>query len=750
MERCYHLLEPELLFTKVYQETKKLPKAQREAACLKIQQETMLKRVRSYQKVCGYVEFYDVGLYHVMYGGVTGSVDKVGFCYDKGNIMRKLEQGGFSPDRKQEVLAMCTFWDTEYTNYKARQNFDTTMAAVAPTDLYETELAVVYPLYRLAEMQLDFGKLIRMGMIGLRREVEVLKEGARYYDGDISFYDGLLSILDLFDDACAFYIEDVKEQIANSDENRKEELLAMKDSLEKIRKSPPTTFREALQLIWLYSICAQSPDFNRLDVLLADFYCHDIANGTLTEEEATVMLSSVFQCVDEIYGRNSRVVVGGLGRPDEKAADIMALVIMEAIRRCHLPFPQLSLRMYEGMNETLPDKGLELLSGGLTLPVIYNDNKNIPDVAKAFDVTYEAAGEYSFLGCGEYLLAHRSIGTPNVIINMAKVLEITLRNGRDVFTNKCIGLDLGSLADYQTFDELFDAYKEQMEYFVINSAKIQDSIYQTLSGEVSFLFQSLLMNDCLSRGKAILDGGIQHLGGTYETYGNITASDSLYAIKKAVYDDKVIAPDELLKMMECDFAGYEQQLEYLLNLDKYGNDLDEVDQLASEVHEHMCLLTQAQKSNTNLDSFLVVEINNSANVVLGKYVGASADGRRAGDILSNANGPTQGMDTNGITALINSLTKMRGDIHAGITQNFKFSKQFFYADKEKLKMLLWTFFRLGGSQANINVVNAKDLEAAMIHPEQYGNLIIRVGGYSARFIDLDKDIQRDIIRRTVY
>lgn len=431
-------------------------------------------------------------------------------------------------------------------------------------------------------------------------------------------------------------------------------------------------------------------------------------------------------------------------------ADKVALLVMEAARRNHLPFPQISLRMHEGINEKLADKALDLLSDGLTLPVIYNDNKNIPDVAKAFGITQEVAAEYSFLGCGEYLLSHRSIGTPNVIINMAKVLELTLRGGRDIFTNKRMGLNLGSLPDYKTFDELFEAYKKQMEYFVVNSARIQDSIYKTLGNEVCFLFQSLLMNDCVSRGKAILDGGIQHLGGTYETYGNITVSDSLYAIKKAVYDDKVISAEEMLQMLESNFLGYEKQREYLLSIDKYGNDFEEVDRMAARVHEHMCLLTRSQREHTDLDSFLVVEINNSANVVLGKYVGATANGRMAGDILSNANNPTQGMDKNGMTALINSITKMRGDIHAGITQNLKFSKQNFDIDRDKLKIILKTFFRLGGSMANINVVNAEELEDALIHPEKYGNLMIRVGGYSAKFIDLDKDIQKDIIRRTIY
>jgi pyruvate-formate lyase len=725
MEKIYALLEPELLFTKVYKENRHLPKAAREVACLKVQLKTMLRGIKPYQKVAGYIKFNDVGLYHVMYGGVTEGIDKAGFCYDKGNILKKLNSGNFTTQKKQEVLDMCAFWDGEYTNFKARQNFTDDMAAVAPTDKYESESAVVHPLYRVAEMQLNWQKLVKFGIGGLKNEVkEKLAVGSCQLSGD--FYKELLGVLNLFDEACLFYIEDAEAKGRNE----------IKTALQNIRHNPPETFFEVLQLIWLYSVCAGAPDFNRLDVVLGDFYYNDIQKGTLFEQDAVEMLASAFRCIQEIYGRNSRITFGGLGRRNEKNADALALVIMEAGRRAHVPFPQLSLRMYKGMNGKLFDKALELLSGGLTLPVLYNDDKNIGDVAKAFEVSQEVATDYSFLGCGEYLLAHRSIGTPNVIINMAKVLELVINE------------NAGN--ENLTFCELWQAYEKKTEHFVRGAARIQESIYKTLNNEVSFLFQSLLMDDCVARGKAVLDGGIWHLGGTIETYGNITVSDSLYAIKKAVYKDKAITLSELFAMLKCNFEGYEKQRQYLLNLHKYGNGHSEVDAMAAKVHEHMCLLVKSQNKNTSLSSFLVVEINNSANVTLGKYVGATANGRLAEDCLSNGNNPTKGADKNGITALIHSLTKMRGDIHAGITQNFKFSKQFFDNDRDNLKTVLKTYFLMGGSQANINVLNKNDLQNAIKNPAEHQNLFVRVGGYSARFVDLPSDVQKDIIERTLY
>lgn len=172
MFREFDVLEPELLFTRTYREYRDRPKVQRELACLRTQQSYMLQRIKPYQKLCGYAEYFAVGLHHVMYGdGPTAGVDKVGFCYDKDRIQKKLESYVFSPERRREIEEMCAFWDMEYTNYKARKAFDAEMQAAAPSDNWMTESAVVHPLYRIAEFQLDYKKLITLGISGLRREI---------------------------------------------------------------------------------------------------------------------------------------------------------------------------------------------------------------------------------------------------------------------------------------------------------------------------------------------------------------------------------------------------------------------------------------------------------------------------------------------------------------------------------------------------------------------------------------------------
>ena len=248
----------------------------------------------------------------------------------------------------------------------------------------------------------------------------------------------------------------------------------------------------------------------------------------------------------------------------------------------------------------------------------------------------------------------------------------------------------------------------------------------------------------------MFDGGLYHVGGTVETYGNITAADSLAAIRDVVFDKQAMTLTQLVAALDADYQGYEREQALLTRAPKFGNDMEAADSIAVAVHEHVCNAVRAQKNRTTLDSFLVVVINNSMNVVLGRYVGATADGRRAGAFLSNGNSPYNGRDKEGVTALIRSLTKMDCSIHAGANQNLKFSAGMFRNNLTQIKSLLSTFFELGGQQTNLTVVDQAELEDAMIHPENHENLIVRVGGFSARFVQLDPEVQLDVLRRTAY
>jgi pyruvate-formate lyase len=528
-------------------------------------------------------------------------------------------------------------------------------------------------------------------------------------------------------------------------------------SLRSITTRAPATLHEAIQLVYLYTMhTTLQSNYGRMDVYLGDFYVNDLQSERLSPEDAVEMLLAFWRIMpsyEEFIASarfDTRVIVGGRGRRNEANADAFALAAIEASRRYRGLAPQLSLRFYEGMNPQLYTRALDLLGEGITFPILYNDDVNISAVRQAFDVDDTLAAQYTPFGCGEYVIAHTSFGTPNAVINLAKALEVTLFNGRDAQTHALSGLAMGTLADHTDFDSLLTAYQRQVEYFTAASADFQALAYHAAGEGAAYLFMSLLYDDCLTRGQGMFSGGVRHLGGTFETYGNITAADSLTAIRRCVYQDHNIAPDVLLKALQTDFVGYESERALLLKAAKFGNDQDEADDMARVVHDHICQVTRDQRERTALDSFLVVVINNSANVILGRSVAASADGRRAGEPLTNGNTPTNGMDRSGVTALLNSMVKLAPSSHAGATHNLKFSRSMFTRHRPQLEALLRTYFGQGGSQAMIAVVNRQDLLNALQEPEQYANLIVRVGGFSARFVELPPDVQQDILRRTLW
>ena len=385
--------------------------------------------------------------------------------------------------------------------------------------------------------------------------------------------------------------------------------------------------------------------------------------------------------------------------------------------------------------------------------MLYNDDVNIPSVQAAFDVPYQEAIHAIQYGCGEYVLNHRSVGTPSGLINLLQALIVTLNKGIDPKTGKYMGMPPERYKkhnDFATFGELLAAYKEQVEYHVTQLAKHEELEYIYAGKDNAYLFSSLLMDDCLATGKGMFEGGVRYLGGTLESYGNSNTADGLTAIRELVYDKKAVTLGQIREMLNANFKGFEKQRKMLLDCPKYGNDNETADQMLVEIHNHLCEFTRKQKKKTQLHSYLVVIINNDANTVMGMQTPASPDGRLAYTFMNPGNNPVGGADKNGITAFLNSLVKPYTAIHAGAVQNMKFSKELFTKNRPMLEALLKTYWQKGGAQAMMTIVSRGELEDAMKHPENYQNLIVRVGGFSERFVNLPPETQREILARTLY
>lgn len=748
--------ERELNFTKAFKKHINSDKATREYHCLKeqIPQSFLTLKNKDSDIFAGRISDARVGFY-TLFAGNDG-IDKCGYCIREDLSRKELEaliqSEAYEESYLNEIKEMLAFWHDRYTVTKIRDNYSDDMIRSFPDDYdYHVKTSAIYPLYRIAGVNLDFKKLLSHGLPGLIELIESKLPTAKD-DKSKALYESMIGSVRILKSVCKMYESEIGRLAEEClDVDRKNELLLMQESLGNIQRSKPKTLHEAIQLITLYMLATGSREMGRIDNYLGEFYTRDKEAGRITREDALRMLICFFDIIEEELIRDTRAIIGGVGRGNVEAADEFALLVLDTIEMRPLNYlPQISVRWHKNLNTRIFERSLEILAGGSTFPMFYNDEVNVPAVMRAMDVTRNVAEQYTFFGCGEYILEGKSIGTPNALINMAKVLELTLNNGVDPVTGKFIGLKTGEVKDLTTFEVLVENYWKQMQYGVDLAGKFKELVYEGCNQDGSFLLVSILMDDCIERGKSIFDGGLYHLGGTIETYGNITTADSLAAIKEVVFKQKKFSISKLVEMVQADFDGYEHERSLLKNAPKFGNDNEIADEMAIMVHEGICNMIRNQRNKIKLDSLLAVVINNGTNVGMGQKTGATPDGRKAFVPLSNANSAFNGCDREGVTALIKSMTKLDTSIHAGANQNIKLSPNLFGKNKVVGKQLLNSFFELGGQQTNLTVVNQKDLEDAMIHPENHENLLVRVGGYTARFVTLDKDIQKDILKRTAY
>jgi pyruvate-formate lyase len=739
--------EAELRFTETYRRYQHAHVAIREAMCLRAQYPEIFAPIEEGDLFAGRVQPRLVGFSPDEWGSCA-----FGYYHLPLAIREALERYPLGPAGRRQVEDMLAFWEAENTSAKLRRAYPPDMARYLPSDDWMNRPGVAFPLYRLTGGNVDYVKLMRLGLPGLIQEIQRRRDRAVRYGHDGQLYEGMLIVLEALAEVCRGYERQARELAeATFDPERRRELAAMAEALANIAAAPPRSLREAIQLFWIYALAGDIRNHGRMDVYLGDFLARDLQSGALTEESALLLLQSLWQLMADRCTRvHNRVIVGGLGRPNEANADSFARLAIEATRAVLEVEPQLSLRFYAGMNPELTRAALDTIGAGRTYPILYNDDVNVPAVMAAFEVGRAEAEQYVPFGCGEYILEHRGFGTPSGVINLLKALEVTLHNGRDPLTGQLAGLALGEFRDFATFDELWAAYARQVEHFVRLMADQEALEYAVAGQQAAFLQLSMLYDDCLERGEGIFSGGIRYLGGTLETYGNTNAADSLTAIKELVYDKRLLSPERLLAALDADFAGYARERRLLAGAPKYGNDDDRADEMLLRVHEHVCNTVRCQRERAPLHSYLVVIINNSANALMGRWTAASADGRRASTPMNNGNAPSSGNDRKGITAMLNSIVKPSPAIHAGAVQNMKFSRELFATRRAALEALLETYFAKGGAQAMITVVSRGDLERAMAEPEHYRHIFVRVGGFSARFVDLPRDVQLEILQRTLY
>lgn len=721
-------------YTQAHKASAGLDKAEREIRCLRTIFPALFRSIEDDDLLAGRLDFLPIG-----FGSVTSIGGVSHYCVF--HKLRSFKEQLDSAEEKARVDALYAYWEEHDTKaiYCADVLNDATIGRFIDCS---------YPLMataRLSGMMLNYKKLMAHGLEGLKALIRSQKANV--------FLDSCVESLELLQEVIDRQIALVREAKQHATRSRLQDLELMERDLTIIRTQKPSTFHQALQLFWIYALVAGVINYGRMDDVLGPYLQRDLEDGVLTEEEAYRYLKSLWKMIENRRTTvNGRIIVGGEGREHPKEGDTFARICLRVCRDTRYVEPQFTLRFSKHTPADIMDMAYDCIGSGATYPTLYNDDVNIEAVMYGMRVSREIAEQYVPFGCGEFVIQGKSVGTPNTLLNLLKLLNITLHAGIDPMDGKAKNgpVAIPECSAFTTFDELYDTYKELLNYYFDLSVEAQKHSYEVMNQEASFLFTSILMDDCISRGRALLDGGVQILGGTNETYGNINASDALYAIRKLVYEDKVYTLQQLHEAQLADFEGYEQLRRDLLHVDKYGNDKPECDALANDLYEFVAKGIRQRGIDAGLGYYLIVISNNQTNTDWGHQTFASLDGRKTGVFMNPANNPQGGAAKSGPTACLNSLSKFQAKYHGGSVQNIKFTPRMFNEDRDKIRILFDTYFKKGGCQLMVTVVDHGVLEDAQRHPENYPDLIVRVAGYSAVFVNLTRDIQDELLSRMLY
>lgn len=724
-------------YTEVHNKYICAPKEIREVECLKVLYPTLFRKITDNDLIAGRIDTLPIG-----FGTVT-SLGGVGhYC-----VFRKLRefQNKLDDENKYRIDALYDYW----LNHDLKTQYN---KQYLKEDVLGMFIDCEYPMIataRLSGMMLDYPKLLDNGIGGLRKILEDhVKE-----QPDNDFYKAGIQCLDLFVDCATYLQQDAQKQMDSADDKRIKELEQIYKGLENIKENKPQTFHEAIQLFWLFALLAGVINYGRLDDYLGPYLAADLETGRLTLDEAYRYIYSLWTMIENRRTTvNGRIIVGGKGRKHPKEADIFLHLAMKVAKNSRYVEPQFTLRIDKDTSEEIWDEALDALGVGATYPTLYNDEVNVPAIAYGMRVNEKTAEQYVPFGCTEFVIQGQSTGTPNICINLLKIFTIFMNEGIDPIDGKRKNgsVKLKRLEEYDSFESFYNGYKELLNYYLDLSVQAQYHSYKVMNEHVSFLFTSLLTDDCIKKGKSLLDGGVRYLGGTNETYGNINTSDSLWAVKELVFNQKKYTLRQLNNAMLANFAGYEHIRKDCLACDKYGNDLDTADYMANDLYEFVAKGVRNRGITIGMQYFLIVISNNQLNTEWGNRTAASPDGRLSGMYMNPANNPQGGANKSGPTAMLNSLAKFDAKYHGGSVQNIKFSPSMFNQNRELIKTLFKTYFAKGGCHLMVTVVDHGVLEDAVKHPEKYPDLIVRVSGFSAVFVDLSPNIQEELISRVLY
>jgi formate C-acetyltransferase len=637
-----------------------------------------------------------------------------------------------------------------------------------------------------AHIAVNYGRIIREGLSSFKDQTRaaMLKlDLTDYRDQEkMHFYKGILITIDAVTKLAGRYsLLASKMAAGTTNPVRKAELERMSSTLMKVPYSKADSFYEAVQSIWLVHLVLQiesnghSLSYGRMDQYLYDFYMDDLRKGRTTEDEACELLTNLWiktYTINKIrswshtqYSAGSplyqNVTIGGQTPDGKDAVNELSYLILRSDAKVHLTQPNLTVRYHKGLDSRFMNEAIELMKLGTGMPAFNSDEVIIPSLIEK-GVSREDAYNYSAIGCVEVGVpgkwGYRCTGMS--FLNYPKTLLIAMNDGVDPKSGSYLMEGAGKFTGFKSFDEVMAAWDKTITQFTREQVTIDAAVDRTLELNTMDVLCSALVDDCIDRGLSLKEGGAVYDMISDLQVGIANLADSLSAIKKCVFDERLVTPQELWDAMMNNYEGSEgERIRRIMSEvpPKYGNDDDYVDLLIREAYD-MHIREIKKYHNTRFGrgpvggNYYAGTSSISANVGQGLGTLATPDGRKAGEPLAEGCAPCHNADRSGPTAVFKSVSKLpTKEITGGVLLNQKVNPQTLQSEEDKMKliMMLRTFFnRLDGFHVQYNVVSRDTMREAQQHPEKHRDLIVRVAGYSAFFNVLSRKTQDDIIERT--
>lgn len=596
----------------------------------------------------------------------------------------------------------------------------------------------------------DYEHFLCVGLPGMIEEIDASLQVHRNDPDKVVTLSAMKKTLCGFSEMIQNYMLQAEVLLSSPDFNQ-ERLRFIANNCRAIVNGPPKSFGQALQLTWFCHTAFLMEEryamaFGRMDQYLYPFYKADIDQGILTDEMVIELLENVFI---RLQGDVVNICIGGQNTRGECELNPLSRCILRAVRSCNVPGPNLSLRYTQNTPDDFLDECLETIGTGLGYPAIVNDDVNIAALKK-YGYAEEDVYNYCMVGCIENFITGQQPPWSDGRFDTPRFFDYVFNDGVSV-TNQSMGANLCNLEDLSSMADFMTAFEKQLAFgvdeYVFKFNSSNDSINQAFFAEP---FLSCFCRDCIGRGLDInCSGSIYPSVHGAALMGIGTVSDSLAAIEKVVFVDRAATLTELRDAMNANFEGYEELRQKLLDAPKYGNNDPFVDKYAVWFIDYLGSLFEKKKTRDGGGIYIAAAANIS-NIHAGRIINATPDGRLRGEPLSDAASPTYGRDTRGATSTVNSVSKPDyTKVACGSVVNQKFSPSMFTPEKrKKLMALIKTYFKKGGQELQINATSRETLLDAMEHPEKYQNLVVRVSGFSAFYVTLEKDVQLDILNRT--